>query len=154
MRCFEDLGAVRKFRRKGWGFQETFHTPLKELDGFVGSIVAAIGEVRSGRVTIERVVFEPRNLVALTSGVCGESEVEEGWSVEATGRAEVEGLLKAALGDWVDFLFVAAPAPFVVYADHDQYVTVFAMRKAGLTGVVAGLAEKGFRRVEGYRRNL
>ena len=54
MRCIKDVGAVKKFRRKAWGFQETFETPLKELDGFVGSIVAAIGEVTRVRRCVPR----------------------------------------------------------------------------------------------------
>ena len=154
MRCFEDLGAVNRFRRKAWRFQETFATPLKELGPFVGEIVGALREVKSATVTIEQVVFEPTNLIALVSGACGEGEIREGWSVEASGRAEVEALLRAALGDWVDFVFVPVPGAFAIYADHDEYMTVFSMRKAGLTGVVKRLTEKGCRRVDRYRRIL
>ncbi len=34
----------------------------------------------------------------------------------AEGHVEIEELLRAALSDWVDFLFVPTPEPFVIYA--------------------------------------
>jgi hypothetical protein len=39
---------------------------------------------------------------------------------------EIAPLLEAALGDWVDFLFVPVPKPFAIYADHDDYITLYA----------------------------
>jgi hypothetical protein len=153
VRCFKDSGSLKVFGRKAWRFQQTFQTPLKQLGPFVGEIVWALGEVTSGRVTIEQVVFEPTNLIALTKGAGCEGEVEEGWSVEANGPSEVEALLKAALGDWVDFIFVPVPARFVIYADHDEYVTLVSMTKRGLGRVVNQLTAKGFSRVE-YQRRL
>jgi hypothetical protein len=36
-------------------------------------------------------------------------EFGENWSLEASGRVEMEELLEAALGDWIDFIFVPTP---------------------------------------------
>jgi hypothetical protein len=61
-------------------------------------------------------------------------------------------LLSAAFGDWVDFLFVPAPKPFVVYADHDEYATFFANTKSNLNKVADALTRNEFVAVESYTR--
>ncbi len=74
-------------------------------------------------------------------------------SIVAEASAEVQTLLASALGDWVDFLFIPTPKPFVLYADHDEYATFFASRKSNLNRVTAALTKGGFTTVENYTRN-
>jgi hypothetical protein len=70
------------------------------------------------------------------------------------GREEVEELLIAALGDWVDFLFVPSPKPFVIYADHDEFITFYANTKSNLNRVGTALLARGFKVVEDYTREF
>jgi hypothetical protein len=44
-------------------------------------------------------------------------------SIFSTNPEEVPALLVSAFSDWSDFLFVPRPKPFVIYADHDEWVT-------------------------------
>jgi len=39
---------------------------------------------------------------------------------------ETAALLRAARADWVDFVFIPNPKPFVVYGDHDEFTTILA----------------------------
>jgi hypothetical protein len=141
-------GSIKKFRRTPWRFQATFHTPLDNLDPFVAAILGSHGQVESGTVTIEAVVMGANKLMAVSpvdqfrhdTAVCGET------------AKEVHRLLVAALGDWVDFLFIPEPKPFVVYADHDEYTTFFANTKSNLNKVISALEREGFKFVEGYTR--
>ncbi len=63
----ENLSALAEFRRTAWEFQQTFETPLKNLPAFVSTIVGAGEQWRAASVTLELVVFEPQNLIALLS---------------------------------------------------------------------------------------
>lgn len=61
-------------------------------------------------------------------------------------------MLEAALGDWVDFVFVPVPKPFVIYADHDEYTTFYANTKSNLNRVAQALIAAGFEKVLDYER--
>ena len=154
MTLSEAQGLLSRFRRTPWRFQQTFHTPLNSLPAFVSAVVSAHGVVQGATVTIEQVVFEPKNLNALLakhSLVCVDFQR---WSVTADGEREVAELLKATLGDWLDFLFVPTPKPFAIYADHDEYTTFLANTKSHLNRVVHALSAGGFKEVKDYEREL
>jgi len=74
--------------------------------------------------------------------------------VTAVGQREIEELLNAALSDWVDFIFVPAPKPFVIYADHDEYTTFYANTGSNLNRVAEPLLTQGFEEVSEYQRRL
>ena len=106
-------------------------------------------------VLFDRVVFEPRGELA---SLYEKYSLPPKWhgndsSIEAQGAAEARELLAAVLSEWIDFLLVPKPARFMIYADHDEYVTFLARRKARLSGVVNALTAAGFRSVE-YVRTL
>jgi hypothetical protein len=63
----EDPDALRLFRRTAWKYQQTFRTPLKNLQPFAATILSAIEPFREGILTIDQVVFEPRQLVRFLS---------------------------------------------------------------------------------------
>jgi hypothetical protein len=146
--------ALKKFRRTPWRFQQTFQTPLKSLHPFVTTIVSAKEPLQGGCVTLEQIVFEPKNLMALLSRHSLPTECGHESALTANGPREVEELLEAALGDWVDFIFVPTPKPFVIYADHDEYTTFYANSKSNLNGVVEALSANGFKLVADYERML
>ena len=154
MTLSETPGVLKRFRRVPWRFQETFVTPLKDLGPFVSTIVSAHGSVQAGCLTIDQLVFEPKKLNAALFKYSLHAKVGRDWSLQANGSEEAAELLEAALSDWIDFAFVPTPKPFVIYADHDEYVTFYANTKSNLNTVVGALSMRGYKRVEGYQREL
>ena len=61
-------------------------------------------------------------------------------------------LLQASFADWVDFLFVPSPDRFVLYADHDEWTTVFAANEVDLASMKSALHGGGFEMITGYTR--
>ncbi|MFO1461222.1 MAG: hypothetical protein U1G08_17695 [Verrucomicrobiota bacterium] len=149
----ETPGSLKRFRRTPWRFQTTFSTPLRNLPEFTAMILSSLGEVRSGIVLIDRVVFEPVNLIGLLKQDGFTGAVGHDVTLEATGAKDVGELLEAALGDWLDFAFVPSPKPFVLYADHDEFTTFYANTKSHLNRVVEPLKARGFREVPGFVRD-
>jgi hypothetical protein len=145
-------GALKKFRRTPWRLQHTFQTPLKSLRPFVSTIVSAKEPLRAGSVTLDQVVFEPKNWMSLLAKHSLPPEYGRESTVTAGSTDEVEQLLEAALSDWLDFLFRPTPKPFVIYADHDEFTTFYANTKSNLNGVVEALSQKGFKLVTGFER--
>jgi hypothetical protein len=154
MKLCESKGTLKRFHRTPWRFQQTFRTAPKDLPPFVTAIVSALQPIQAARVTIDRVVFKPRNLTCLLAKYSIETDYTHDLSVEATGQAEIEDLLQGILSDWVDFIFVPTPKRFVIYADHDEYTTFFSVTKSHLNRVVRALAGQGFLQVQDYQRRL
>jgi hypothetical protein len=154
MTLSENPGALKRFGRTQWRFQQTFHTPLKNLRPFVSTIVSANKSIQAGCATIDEVVFEPKNLIALLRKHLLPIQYAREVTLTAAGPREVEELLEAILGDWVDFLFISTPKPFIIYADHDEYTTFYANTKSNLNLVVEPLSAKGFEIVRDYERPL
>jgi hypothetical protein len=146
-------GSLKRLRNATWRFERTFQTPLRNLSPFVATILSARQQIQGGTVTIDSIVFEPKNLNALLAGFSLPPALQRESSIEATGCQEAAALLQAALSDWVDFWFIPSPKAFVIYADHDEYITFFASSKSNLNGVVERLCKQGFTAVD-YERNL
>ena len=66
---------------------------------------------------------------------------------------EARELLQALLSEWIDFLFVPIPERFLIYADHDEYITFLAHHRVELMAVVEALIAAKSRAVE-YVRTL
>jgi hypothetical protein len=154
MKVSDDPNALSQFRKTPWAFQQTFKTPLKRLEPFVATIASSSQPLRLASVTIEQVVFEPKGWIGLLTRYSLPVRYEKGVSVIAEGRLEIEELLRAALSDWVDFLFVPTPEPFVIYADHDEYTTFYAQDRSNLSQVTEALLAQGFEQIAGYERAL
>lgn len=147
-------GAIKKFRRTPWQFQQTFVTPLKELPAFTGAILGSIRDVAAGTVVIDQVVFPAEALEALLSQRQLSLPLHQDASITAEKPEEVQPLLIAALSDWVDFAFTPSPKPFVIYADHDEFTTFFASSKSHLNSVATALGSGGFKAAENYTREV
>src|SRR4051794_10895686 len=130
MRIAESQGTLKRYRRSTPAFQQTFQTPLKDLDHFVDVIMSCLPRVEAALAVFERVVFEPRyNLVPLYEKYSlTKNWNEEEPGIEAQSASEVRELLQAVLSEWIDFLFAPTPGAFVIFADHDEYITFFAHR--------------------------
>jgi hypothetical protein len=153
MNVSDTPSALKQIRKTPWKFQQTFRTPLDNLQPFVAAILSTASP-ESACITIEQAVFEPKHWIDLLTRYALPPRYGKGVSVTAVGRREVEELLHTAFTDWFDFLFVPIPKPFVIYADHDEYTTFYANTRSNLNRVVGALSAQGFEKVAEYRRQL
>jgi hypothetical protein len=137
-----------------WEFQQTFLTPRKDLRRFVDVIISTLTGIERANVVFDQVVFEPRyELVPLYEKYSlPQKWYGDGLTIEAQGESEVRELLQAVLSEWIDFLCVPSPNRFVIYADHDEYITFLGHRKGQLSALVTALIGARFRAVEYVRK--
>ena len=142
---------IRRFRAMPWRFQQTFKTPLKDLNRFVTTFLAPFS-LDNGAMSTDEVVFEPKDLLDLLAKHSLSVEDQYHLTIRAVGQQAVANLLQAALGDWVDFVFVTSPEVFAIYADHDEYTTFYTPDDVTLKKVVSALEKSGFDAVLDYTR--
>ena len=147
----ERTEEIQRFRATAWLFQQTFKTPLKDLNRFVSTFLAPFSLER-GALSTDEVVFEPKDLLHLLATNSLSVEDYHHLTIQATGQRDIAELLQAALGDWVDFVFVPSPEVIAIYADHDEYATFYAQDDATLRGVASRLETAGFEAVPSYTR--
>jgi hypothetical protein len=156
MRIAEAPGAAQALRRKLARsrdyYQETFRTPARQARLFAATVLAAHPQLDACSVTLDQVVFTPKNLEALLGRNDLPLTCRPDTTITASGAKESEALLEAAWSDWLDFYFVPAPSTFQLFADHDEYTTFFGATKGHLAKVVTALSAAGLSLVRGYRR--
>ena len=143
MQLFDAASALKQIRKTPWKFQQTFKTPLNNLDPFVAAILST-ASLETACITIEQAVFEPKHWIDLLTRYSLPPRYGKGVSVTAVGRQEVEELLHTAFTEWFDFLFVPTPKPFVIYAN----------TRSNLNRVVGTLSAQGFEEIADYRLEL
>jgi hypothetical protein len=153
MNVSDNPSALNQIRKTPWKFQQTFQTPLDNLQAFVAAILLTASP-ETACITIDQVVFKPKHWIDLLTRYSLPPRYGKGVSITAVGREQVEELLHTAFIDWFDFLFVPTPKPFVIYADHDEYATFYANTRSNLNRVVEALSAKGFEKIAEYRRQL
>ena len=153
MKLIEAPDSLKKFRKTAWEFQQTFQTPLKNLEPFVTLIVSA-GDIETAQLNVAEVVFEPKHLTSALRQYLIPGEFRRDRAFVAESRGEVQCLLLAALSDWLDFAFVPKPTKFAIYADHDEYVTFYAHRRGILNGLITALEAEDFERVPNWQRRF
>lgn len=154
MKLSDNPEALKRFRKTPWKFQETFHTPLEDLGNFVTTILTGCAELEAASMTIESAVFEPKHLISVLKNHALEPSYARGATLTTDNREEVPRLLTAALSDWMDFVFVPTPKPFVIYADHHKFITLYAHTRSNLNHVTQPLVQNGFSMVQNYRRRF
>jgi hypothetical protein len=142
---------IQRFRADPWPFQQTFKTPLKDLNRFVSTFLAPFS-LEKGALTTDEVVFEPKDLLRLLASNSVPVKDCYRLTIRAEGEREIADLLRAALGDWVDFVFVPSPEVVAIYADHDEYTTFYTRDAATLMSVASNLKTAGFEAVPNYTR--
>jgi hypothetical protein len=142
---------VQRFCAQPWSFQQTFKTPLKDLNRFVATFLAPFSLVR-GALSIDQVVFEPKDLLQLLTSRSLHVRDHYHLTIQAAGQKEIAELLQAALGDWVDFIFVPSPEVIAIFADHDEYTTFYTRDDSTLKSVSSNLETAGFEAVSDYTR--
>ncbi|HEX7858913.1 MAG TPA: hypothetical protein VF773_01160 [Verrucomicrobiae bacterium] len=145
-------GAIKKFRRTPWRFQQTVQRPDPgDLDRFVSTIIAAHGNLEAATVTIDEVVFDTVRMSELcTAG----SVLAHDVSLTAHSSEEAQALLVAAFLDGPDFICVPTPKPFVFYADHHDWVTFYANTKSHLNQGIIPLEGQGYKMIQDWQREL
>lgn len=143
--------AINHFRAEPWSFQQTFTTPLKNLNSFVSTFLTLFS-AESGVLSTDEVVFEPTNIQRLLANNSARLEDPYHFVIEASGREAVAALLEAALSDWVDFVFVPYPEDFAMYADHDEFTTFYSRGCDALKVLAERLQTAGFEVVSDYTR--
>jgi hypothetical protein len=147
----ERTEEIKRFRAAPWLFQQTFTTPYKDLNRFVSTFLAPFSLER-GALSTDQVVFEPKNLLRLLASKSLSVENYYDLKIQATGQLEIANLLQAALGDYIDFVFVPSPELIAIYTDHDGYTTFYAQDDATLKTVSSRLETAGFEAVARYTR--
>lgn len=147
-------GSLAKFKKTVWTLQCTIRTPLTNLQPFVLEIISALAPTQRGIIAIDGYVFTPKNLGKLLSVYPQSLNLTHDWSVESITTDSITNLLLACFQDWIDFAFIPTPQPFVLYADHDEYTTFYAMTKSNLDRVVRPLLAQGFTQIKDFKRSL
>jgi|SRR6185369_5362230 len=144
-------GALKKFRRASWRFQQTVERPqASDLQQFVSTIFQG-HDVAAGTVTIDEIVFNTERLASLCPA--GSTLMHDS-SISAESFEELHALLVAAFWDTPDFICIPTPKPFVFYADHDDWITFYANTKSHLNHVIEPLASHGYKLVKNWEREL
>ena len=147
----ERPGEIQRFRAKPWPFQQTFKSPLKDLNRFVSTFLAPFS-FAEGALSTDEVVFEPKNLLHLLANNSLSVEDQYHLTIRAVGHHAIANLLEATLADWIDFVFVPSPEALAIYADHDEFTTFYAPDDVTLKHVASGLVKSGFEAVLDYTR--
>jgi hypothetical protein len=147
-------GSLKRVRRPSGQHQHTFRTALDRLPVFVAGLLAGTPPIASGTVILRAVVFEPRHVTALLKSYDLIQDLTADVSITASGAEELQALLIGAFSDWLDFYFVPNPHRFLVYADHDEYTTVFASRRGAISRIATAMSLAGISDVTGYTRDL
>lgn len=147
----EPTERIQRFRAAPWLFQRTFKTPLKDLKRFVSTFLASYSFER-GALSTDKVVFEPKTVLNLLAHHSVQVNNCYDFTIEAEGKRAIADLLQAALGDWVDFVFVSFPGLLAICADHDEYTTFYTLDDATLNRLALELESAGFEPVPGYTR--
>lgn len=154
MRISFEPGVTKKFRTTAWKFQQTFRTPLKDLDRFTRIVTDGITDLKGARLAIYTWVFDPKELCELLRAASLPTDLPRDRIIHAESREEATSLLRATLAGWVDFAFIPDPKTFCIYADHDEDITFFAATRGNLNRAVEPLRELGYKVAEGRERKF
>ena len=153
MKIDQTPGAMKKFKRTSWRFQQTVQTPLGDLNRFVGVVIGVARELESACLTVDQVVFTPEALDACLA-MTPAPDLKKDTSIRTSNSSEIAPLLRAALSCSIDFAFVTTPKTFALYADHDEYLTFYSNSKSGLSAVIQPIKDAGFILVKDWNRTF
>jgi hypothetical protein len=154
MKIESNPGTRKAARRFAGQFQRTFRTPLNRLPLFTEILLNAESPIRSAFVLMDTIVFMPRRVADLLAVNNLSTSITEGSAITANGPVECRALLTAALSDAIDFYFVPDPKRFLLYADHDEYTTVYTHSKGRLAQIADALKGAGVKEVVDFQRSL
>lgn len=155
IRVEHTLGALKKFRRTPWRFQQTVQGPDEagKSKKFVTTVLEANNRIAEATVVIDEVVFNTAEISKLCPSVSGDL-LGRDWTISAASKDEIRALIIAALYDGMDFIYVPNPKPFVFYADHHNLITLYANTKSNLNLAIQPLETAGFKMIDDWQREL
>jgi hypothetical protein len=142
---------ILRFRANPWPYQQTFLTPLKDLNRFVSTVLAPF-LVDCAVASTDEIVFTPEGMLEFLANASIHVEDQWRFTVAAEGQQTVAELLEALLGDWIDFLFIPTSQSLAIYADHDEYTTLYCPDEKSLHHLSATLVAAGYSAVKDYQR--
>ena len=143
--------SLARFRSDPWQFQQTFKTPLKELQKFVKTVLTGF-ELTACSIGTHEVVFAPDQVLRLFTRHSIRLDDQWNWIISVSGPDDIRELLATVLSDWIDFSFVLEPESFAIYADHDEYCTFYAKDESTVGQIKSSLIKAGFQAVDDYIR--
>ena len=143
--------AIHQFRANPWPHQKTLVTPGENMAKFLTALLVAL-PVDRGVASTAEVVFDPDNFLELLKA--RDLPIENYWTfcAEASSTEDVAVLLEAMLKDWIDFVFVPSPTSFAMYADHDEFLTLYVPSSSALAHLSDQLKLAGFAFEDWYVR--
>ena len=134
---------IQQFRANPWPYQTTLVTPRKNMTSFLSALLTTFPADR-GVASTDQLVFEPDSFLELLKA--RNLAIENYWTfcAEASNSEDVAVLLDAMLDDWIDFVFVPSPASFAIYADHDEFLTLYVPGSSALDHLSDQLRLAGF----------
>jgi hypothetical protein len=139
--------------RAGAMVQATFEVPAKGYAAFASVVAAGEDPAAGSTLVVRESVFPPRRTRKLLAHGNPDTVLPAGSTIVIDGL-HAEALIAAALGDGIDFWYTPAAGGFTIYADHDDYATIFAPRQGAVSRLSERLRLAGFHEVPSYRRKL
>jgi hypothetical protein len=140
-----------RLRESPFPFQQTYVTPRTDVSRFVRTLLAPF-EFGEAAIWIETIIFNPNELIDYLHSLgidTDESELNSS-VIHASNASEASSLLERVLTDWIDFVFIPSPNEFVIYADHDNYTTIFSASARLLVLLRSNMNLQEFRAVDDW----
>jgi hypothetical protein len=100
--------------------------------------VDALHPLREASLLVHELINAPT-----LSDACAETFALEGcpahYEIQTDSELELARLLEAACSDMIDFYLIPTPKRFLMFCDHDYFITFFANTKSHLNGVTERL---------------
>ena len=140
-----------RLREAPFPFQQTYVTPLTDLSRFVHALLAPF-EISTAEIWIEQIIFKPEELIDYLSshGITTDEGALNRAVIHAEDGSEAATLLECVLSQWTDFAFIPSPKKFVIYADHDEFTTVFMASDQLLASLRSDMKLQGFKAVDDW----
>jgi hypothetical protein len=141
-------------RRRDWKKQVTCVTPLNRLAWFSNTLVEHLMPFQSALLVIDQVVFKvPPALAAIRLGAGETRSILEAPGHLFEDEPELfRAALEAALSDWIDLRVNLLPPRYALWADHDEYTTVFSQSPGQIADLKRALARAKIEIVDSYER--
>lgn len=142
-----------RLRDAPFPLQQTYATPLAELPRFVATLLSPF-RFDSATLRIETIVFKPEDLMAFLKchGIEANEEELNRATLIATSAEQAAELLRQVLAQWIDFAFFPSANTFAIYADHDEYTTIFTSNDELLSQVRDAMRAQNFKAVNDWQR--
>ncbi|MEK6397606.1 MAG: hypothetical protein V4734_05935 [Terriglobus sp.] len=143
---------ITRFKASPPRYEQTFLTPLNDLKRFVSTLLSPFQD-KEAAVLIDTVVFVPYELLEYlaTEGFTPQ-EFLRNVQITAFDEHTLASLLEATLGEWIDFLFLPRSGKFALYADHDEFTTLFSDDLSVIEIIQNAMAKAEFKFIDSYKR--